>query len=46
MINPSDMRMKTFAWFVAAVVIVLVILLTLSQPGGGGQSWLHRIPGH
>jgi hypothetical protein len=45
MVNPSRMRMKTFAWFVAAVVIVLVILLALTQHGGG-TSWLHRIPGH
>ena len=47
MVNPCDMRLKTFAWFVAAVAIVLVVLLALSQRGGGGLStWLRHIPGH
>jgi hypothetical protein len=39
------MRMKSFAWFVAAILVILLIALALDRRGGDLTSWAARMHG-
>jgi hypothetical protein len=39
------MRMKTFAWFVAAILVLFLIAFALDRHGGDLTSWARHLHG-
>ncbi len=43
--DAARMRMKTFAWVVAAILLILVIAFALDRHGGDLTDWAARLHG-
>jgi hypothetical protein len=43
--DDARMRMKSFGWFVAAILLILLVALALDRRGGDLIDWASRLHG-